>query len=91
MAAPHVYPTATQFTLKNRYELERTSPSLLEGKIEPAEEKRLRRKFASFIQQAGLLLELPNSTISTAVVFFQRYFAVVSFAKEDPYVRADLC
>lgn len=40
----------------------------------------------AFIQQVGMLLELPNLTICTAVVFFHRFYAVCSPDKDDPIV-----
>ena len=51
------------------------------------EEKKFRAKYAQFVQQAGLLLELPNNTICTALVYFHRYHASINYTKGDAYVR----
>lgn len=48
------------------------APSIVDGM--PAEEERtLRRKGVSFILQVGMMLKLPQTTLSTAAVFFNRY------------------
>jgi protein BUR2 len=49
-----------------------SAPSILDGM--PAEEERsLRRKGVNFILQVGMMLKLPQTTLSTAAVFFNRY------------------
>jgi protein BUR2 len=50
-----------------------SSPSILHG-IPPRDERCLRAKGANFILQAGILLKLPQLTIATASVFFQRFY-----------------
>lgn len=48
------------------------APSIMDGM--PAEEERtLRRKGVNFILQVGMMLKLPQTTLSTAAVFFNRY------------------
>ena len=48
------------------------APSILDGM--PVEEERtLRRKGVNFILQVGMMLKLPQTTLSTAAVFFNRY------------------
>jgi protein BUR2 len=48
------------------------APTIAEGM--PAEEERtLRRKGVNFILQVGMMLKLPQTTLSTAAVFFNRY------------------
>lgn len=51
----------------------RSSPSILVG-IEADEERSRRAKGANFITQAGMILRLPQKTIATACIFFQRFF-----------------
>lgn len=48
------------------------APSILDGM--PVEEERtFRRKGVNFILQVGMMLKLPQTTLSTAAVFFNRY------------------
>eukprot|EP01083_Nonionella_stella_P277883 944857_1 len=47
--------------------------------------------FGEFIQNAGVRLELPETTIATAVHYFQRFFSVEKFAAHDPYLIARTC
>ncbi|TVY12792.1 Cyclin pch1 [Lachnellula arida] len=42
--------------------------------ISPKDERCLRAKGANFILQAGILLKLPQLTIATASIFFQRFY-----------------
>jgi protein BUR2 len=51
----------------------KSSPSILGG-IEADEERSRRAKGANFITQAGMILRLPQKTIATACIFFQRFF-----------------
>ena len=48
------------------------TPSIQEG-MSHAEEKALRAKGVNFINQVGILLKLPQLTLSTAAIFFQRF------------------
>ena len=48
------------------------TPSIQEG-MSHAEEKELRAKGVNFINQVGILLKLPQLTLSTAAIFFQRF------------------
>ncbi|TVY38505.1 Cyclin [Lachnellula subtilissima] len=50
-----------------------SSPSIAHG-IPPKDERCLRAKGANFILQAGILLKLPQLTIATASIFFQRFY-----------------
>ena len=48
------------------------TPSILDG-MSPEEERTLRRKGVNFILQVGMMLKLPQTTLSTASVFFNRF------------------
>jgi hypothetical protein len=48
------------------------TPSILDG-MDPAQERELRAKGVNFILQAGIMLKLPNTTLSTAAIFFNRF------------------
>jgi protein BUR2 len=60
------------------------APSILDGM--PAEEERtLRRKGVNFILQVGMMLKLPQTTLSTAAVFFNRYLMRQSLKPRQGY------
>lgn len=48
------------------------APSITEG-MPAGEERTMRRKGVNFILQVGMMLKLPQTTLSTAAVFFNRY------------------
>ncbi|KAK4953510.1 hypothetical protein LTR66_013628 [Elasticomyces elasticus] len=48
------------------------TPSVQDG-MAPEKERELRWKGVNFIQQVGIMLKLPQLTLSTAAVFFNRY------------------
>ncbi|KAF2655913.1 cyclin-like protein [Lophiostoma macrostomum CBS 122681] len=48
------------------------TPSIMDG-MPVEEEQTLRRKGTNFILQVGMMLKLPQTTLSTAAVFFNRY------------------
>jgi protein BUR2 len=48
------------------------TPSILAG-MSPEEEKQIRYKGVNFILQVGMMLKLPQTTMSTAAVFFNRF------------------
>ncbi|KAF2735091.1 cyclin-like protein [Polyplosphaeria fusca] len=48
------------------------TPSILDG-MSPEEERSHRRKGVNFILQVGMMLKLPQTTLSTAAVFFNRF------------------
>ncbi|KAI1460482.1 cyclin-like protein [Annulohypoxylon moriforme] len=58
-----------------------SSPSILDG-LSPAEERLRRAKGVNFIYQAGILLELPQTTLYVAGVFFHRFFMRCSMVEE---------
>lgn len=60
------------------------APSITDGM--PAEEERtLRRKGVGFILQVGMMLKLPQTTLSTAAVFFNRYLMRMSLKSRPGY------
>ncbi|KAI9266639.1 cyclin-like protein [Phascolomyces articulosus] len=54
-------------------------PSIASGAMSAAEERKLRIYGCTFIQAIGCRLELPQLAISTAMVYFHRFFARESF------------
>ena len=69
--------TATHFDISQL-------PSLKDG-MTAEEEAVKRRKTCRFIEEAGRLLKLPRVAVSTAMVFFHRFYAKHSFAKHDRF------
>ena len=61
------------------------TPSILAG-MKPADERENRKKGVNFILQVGILLKLPQITLSTASVFLHRFFMRFSMRK-DPTGR----
>lgn len=60
------------------------APSIVDGM--PAEDERtLRRKGVQFLLQVGMMLKLPQTTLSTAAVFFNRYLMRVSLKPRSGY------
>lgn len=64
-------------------ELEQT-PSILDG-MPIAEERVLRQKGINFLQQVGMMLKLPMTTLSTAAVFFNRFLVRNSLKSKPGY------
>lgn len=64
-------------------ELVRT-PSIMDG-MSPEEERTLRHKGINFIVQVGVMLKLPQLTLSTAAVFFNRYLMRKSLVPKEGY------
>ncbi|KAF1365478.1 cyclin-like protein [Lizonia empirigonia] len=60
------------------------APSIVEG-MAPEEERTLRRKGVNFILQVGMMLKLPQTTLSTAAVFFNRYLMRNSLKPKPGY------
>lgn len=48
------------------------TPSIMAG-MSPEEERAVRRKGVNFILQVGIMLKIPQTTLSTAAVFFNRF------------------
>ena len=59
----------------------RSSPTIMDG-VEPLEERCRRAKGVNFIIQAGIMLKLPQLTLATAAVFFQRFYMRRSMVTE---------
>ncbi|OAF62201.1 hypothetical protein VC83_01194 [Pseudogymnoascus destructans] len=57
------------------------SPSVAAG-LTPAEERARRAKGVNFIVQAGMLLKVPQVTLGSAAVFFQRFYMRVGMVGE---------
>jgi protein BUR2 len=60
------------------------APSITDGML-PEEERTLRRKGVGFILQVGMMLKLPQTTLSTAAVFFNRYLMRMSLKPRPGY------
>jgi cyclin T len=59
-------------------------PSLKKG-MSATEEATKRRKTCRFIEEAGRVLKLPRVAISTAMVFFHRFYAKHAFQEHDRF------
>eukprot|EP00531_Pseudo-nitzschia_arenysensis_P018844 CAMPEP_0116136058 /NCGR_PEP_ID=MMETSP0329-20121206/11518_1 /TAXON_ID=697910 /ORGANISM="Pseudo-nitzschia arenysensis, Strain B593" /LENGTH=337 /DNA_ID=CAMNT_0003630893 /DNA_START=230 /DNA_END=1244 /DNA_ORIENTATION=- len=59
-------------------------PSLKKG-MSAQEESMKRRKTCRFIEEAGRVLKLPRVAISTAMVFFHRFYAKHAFQEHDRF------
>ncbi|KAH0383749.1 cyclin-like protein, partial [Aureobasidium melanogenum] len=53
------------------------TPSVRDG-MSPEKEKEIRAKGVNFIRQVGIMLKLPELTLSTAAIFFNRFLMRVS-------------
>ena len=60
------------------------TPSIVDG-MAVEEERTLRRKGVGFILQVGMMLKLPQTTLSTAAVFFNRYLMRMSLKPRQGY------
>ena len=59
-------------------------PSITKG-MSSVEEAMKRRKTCRFIEEAGRVLKLPRVAISTAMVFFHRFYAKHAFQEHDRF------
>lgn len=64
-----------------------SSPSILDG-LDPAEERCRRAKGVNFILQVGMLLKIPQLTLSVASVFFHRFYMRRSLDVEHQPLQA---
>lgn len=71
----------------SRDEIERCSPSRKDG-IDALREMHLRYSYCAFLQNLGLRLELPQTTIGTAMVLCHRFFVRRSHACHDRFLIA---
>ncbi|XP_022930309.1 cyclin-T1-5-like isoform X2 [Cucurbita moschata] len=70
-----------------RDEIERCSPSRKDG-IDTVRETHLRYTYCAFLQSLGLQLELPQTTIGTAMILCHRFFIRRSHACHDRFLIA---
>ncbi|PIN13932.1 CDK9 kinase-activating protein cyclin T [Handroanthus impetiginosus] len=70
-----------------RDEIERCSPSRKDG-IDPLQEAHLRYSYCTFLQSLGVRLDLPQTTIGTAMVLCHRFFLCRSHASHDRFLIA---
>ncbi|XP_043691483.1 cyclin-T1-4-like [Telopea speciosissima] len=68
-------------------EIERCSPSRKDG-IDSIRETHLRYSYCAFLQNLGMRLELPQTTIGTAMVLCHRFFVRRSHACHDRFLIA---
>lgn len=66
-------------------------PSVKSGFYTVEQERTMRSKTCRFIEEAGRTLKLPRLTSSTAMVIFQRFYAVHSFADHDRFEVTVAC
>ncbi|OAY55797.1 hypothetical protein MANES_03G180900v8 [Manihot esculenta] len=71
----------------SRDEIERHSPSRKDG-IDALRETHLRYSYCAFLQNLGLRLELPQTTVGTAMVLCHRFFVRRSHACHDRFLIA---
>jgi cyclin T len=71
----------------SRDEIERCSPSRKDG-INALHETHLRYTYCGFLQNLGIRLELPQTTIGTAMVLCHRFFVRRSHACHDRFLVA---
>eukprot|EP00249_Psilotum_nudum_P021338 c28074_g2_i3 orf=858-1712(-) len=74
----------------SREEIDRCSPSRRDG-IDVHEENHLRHSYCSFLQNLGMRLQLPQTTIATAMVLCHRFFLRRSHAIYDRFIIATSC
>lgn len=58
-----------------------SSPSILDG-VTPQDERLRRAKGVNFIYQAGAMIELPQTTLWVAAVFFHRFYMRVNMDQD---------
>ena len=88
--APHISDNLRSHSLSPSYRTMATLdlsqlPSLIKDGLTAEEEALKRRKTCRFIEEAGRVLRLPRVSISTAMVFFHRFFAKHSFQEHDRF------
>lgn len=71
----------------SREEIDRCSPSRRDG-IDVQKENFLRHSYCSFLQDLGMRLQLPQTTIATATVLCHRFFLRRSHAAYDRFIIA---
>ncbi|KAL0388628.1 UNVERIFIED_CONTAM: Cyclin-T1-4 [Sesamum radiatum] len=76
-----------EVVLMSRDEIERCSPSRKDG-IDLLQEAHLRYSYCVFLQNLGIRLNLPQTTIGTAMVLCHRFFVRRSHASHDRFLIA---
>ncbi|KAL2463940.1 cyclin-T1-4 [Forsythia ovata] len=71
----------------SRDEIERCSPSRKDG-IDSLQETHLRYSYCAFLQNLGVRLDMPQTTIGTAMVLCHRFFFRRSHASHDRFLIA---
>ena len=62
------------------------TPSIQDG-MSPEKERELRAKGVTFVRQVGIMLKLPELTLSTAAVFFHRFLMRITLV-DKPGAKA---
>ncbi|KAL6581774.1 hypothetical protein OROMI_005788 [Orobanche minor] len=70
----------------SRDEIERCSPSRKDG-IDQLHETHLRYSYCAFLQDIGIRLDLPQTTIGTAMILCHRFFVRCSHATHDRFKK----
>ncbi|KAK4434014.1 Cyclin-T1-5 [Sesamum alatum] len=78
---------AEEVVFMSRDEIERCSPSRKDG-IDALHETHLRYSYCAFLQNLGVQLDLPQTTIGTAMVLCHRFFLRRSHASHDRFLIA---
>ncbi|XP_020584812.1 cyclin-T1-5-like isoform X2 [Phalaenopsis equestris] len=76
-----------EMPVMSRDEIERCSPSRKDG-IDRYMETRLRYSYCAYLQSLGMRLDLPQTTVGTAVVLCHRFFLRRSHASNDRFLIA---
>ncbi|KAJ8543252.1 hypothetical protein K7X08_005775 [Anisodus acutangulus] len=79
--------TETDNIFMSKEEIEKCSPSRKDG-IDAKHEAYLRYSYCAFLQNLGILLDLPQTTIGTAMVLCHRFFVRRSHAGHDRFLIA---
>ncbi|KAM3248928.1 hypothetical protein T459_08098 [Capsicum annuum] len=79
--------TETDNIFMSKEEIERCSPSRKDG-IDAMHEAHLRYSYCAFLQNLGIRLDLPQTTIGTAMVLCHRFFVRRSHACHDRFLIA---
>lgn len=82
-----IYATLDNFYLSDEQLL--NSPSRLDG-VDEGTENQLRQFGCDLIQEAGILLKLPQAVMATAQVLLQRFYCKKSLRKLDVKVFSSL-
>ncbi|XP_059294453.1 cyclin-T1-3-like isoform X2 [Lycium ferocissimum] len=79
--------TETDNIFMSKEEIEKCSPSRKDG-IDAMHEAHLRYSYCAFLQNLGIRLDLPQTTIGTAMVLCHRFFVRRSHACHDRFLIA---